>query len=165
MINETVKAKDQMSLGIGKGLLEGIDINANMKVELFGQDGSLKEIREVHNTVTNAGKYGVIDQILGTPTLAKAGWMEVGEGTGGTTKLNDYVAGSRTALDSKARLNAVVTMICTFAAGVGTGALTEAGVFDVVTEDTINMWMYAEFATVNKLIGDSLVITWTLTQG
>jgi hypothetical protein len=89
--------------------------------------------------------------------------MEVGTGTGGTTKLNTYVAGSRTALDSKTRSDAVVTMICTFGAGVGTGALTEAGIFDVVTQDTVNMWCYATFAAINKAAGDSLVITWTLT--
>jgi Mg2+/citrate symporter len=77
--------------------------------------------------------------------------------------LNTYVADSRTALDSKTRSDAVVTMVCTFGAGVGTGALTEAGIFDVVTQDTVNMWCYATFDVINKAAGDSLVITWTLT--
>jgi hypothetical protein len=54
-------------------------------------------------------------------------------------------------------------MVTTFAANVGTGALTEAGVFDIVTEDTPNMWMYVEFDVVNKKAEDALVLTWTLT--
>ena len=54
-------------------------------------------------------------------------------------------------------------MVGTFDAGVGTGAITEAGVFDVVTQNTANMWMSASFAVVNKGASDSLVITWTLT--
>lgn len=138
-------------------------IVANVHLELFNKKGKLKASRWVHNTVTNAGKYGAADQILASPSLALPGWMEVGEGTGGTTKLNSYVSGSRTALDSKTRNNAVVTMVTTFGAGVGTGALTEAGTFDVVTEDTPNMWLYATFSVINKAAGDTLVVTWTLT--
>ena len=138
-------------------------INANVKLELFDENGSLKTTREVHNTVTNAGLYGVIDQVAETPTLPVMGWMEVGTGTGGTTTLTSYIVGSRTAFDSATRSNAVVTVVTTFAAGTGTGSITEAGTFDVVTQNTVNMWMYASFTAIPKGAGDSLVITWTLT--
>jgi hypothetical protein len=138
-------------------------VNANVKLELFDESGNLKTTREVHNTVTTAGLYGVIDQVLASPTLPKMGWMEVGTGTGGTTKLATYISGSRTAFSSKTRNNAVVTVVCTFGAGVGTGSITEAGTFDVVTQDTVNMWMYASFTAIPKGAADSLVITWTLT--
>jgi hypothetical protein len=138
-------------------------INANVKIELFSADGVLKETREIHNTVTDAGHYGVMDQILASPTLPKMGWMELGTGTGGTTKLATYISGSRVLFTSKSRTNKVVTVVGTFAAGVGTGNVTEAGTFDVVTQDTINMWMYASFTAIPKGASDSLVITWTLT--
>ena len=143
---------------------EIIKLDTNVTLQLFDKDGTLKDFKEVHNALTTAGKYGLADQILASPTLPKAGWMEVGTGIGGTTLLNAYVSGSRTAFDSKTRVNAVVTMITTFPAGTGTGALTEAGVFDVATQNTVNMWMYATFAVINKLASDTLVITWTLTQ-
>lgn len=138
-------------------------MNANVKIELFDEDGNLKTSREVHNTVTDAGLYGVLDQLDDSPALPIMDWMELGTGTGGTTKLNTYISGSRTAMDSRTRADAVLTSICTFGAGVGTGSVTEAGTFDVVTEDTINMWMYASFTAIPKGAGDSLVITWTLT--
>lgn len=139
-----------------------LDIITNVKLELFSSDGKLKETRKVHNTVTDAGHYGIIDQILASPTLSKVGWMEVGTGTGGTTKLNSYLTG-RVALTSKTRLNKVVTMVATFPGGVSTGTITEAGVFDVATENAVNMWMYATFTAIPKGASDSLTITWTLT--
>jgi len=162
---EQIRVTDQISLGVGKNIGEQIKIKGHMKLMLVDKDGRRKALREVFNTVTNAAKYGIMDQILASPTLtAKPGWMELGTSTPGATLLGAYVSGSRTALDSKTRANAVVTMVCTFAAGVGTGALTEAGIFDVVTQNTANMWMNASFAVVNKLSTDSLVISWTLTQ-
>ena len=138
-------------------------VNANVLVQLFNEKGEEKERREVHNTVTTAGIYGVMDQILASPSLTKMGWMELGTGTGGTTKLNSYIAGSRVAFTSKTRSNAVVTVIGDFPAGTGTGSITEAGTFDVVTEDTENMWMYAEFTAIPKQLTDILKVTWTLT--
>ena len=162
-MNSITSLMDKVKMGFGKVFGSEQKVSANLVATLIGPDGLIKDVRTVHNTVTNAGKYGAADQVLASPSLTKPGWMEVGTGTGGTTKLNTYVAGSRTALDSKTRSDAVVTMICTFGAGVGTGALTEAGIFDVVTQDTVNMWCYATFAAINKAAGDSLVITWTLT--
>lgn len=133
----------------------------NVLIQLFGPDGGLKDERKIHNTVTTAGKAGILDQTLASPTLNKMGWMAVGTGSPGATLLGAEIA--RVAFDTKTRLTNVVTVVATFAAGTGTGALTEAGTFDVVTANTVNMWMSATYAVVNKLAADSLVITWTLT--
>jgi hypothetical protein len=140
---------------------DSIYLSANMLLMLFGPDGTLKDYRLIHNTVTTAGKAGVLDQVLAAPTLAKMGWMAVGTGSPAATLLGTEIA--RVAFDTKTRNTNVVTVVATFAAGVGTGALTEAGTFDVVTANTVNMWMSASYAVVNKLAADSLVITWTLT--
>ena len=134
-------------------------INCNMILELRGPDGELKERRDVHNAVTTNGKYGVADQILDTPTLPKMGWMAIGTGTPAANALGAETA--RVAFTSKLRTNAIVTVVGTFGAGVGTGAITEAGTFDTVAVG--NMWMSASFAVINKGAADSLAITWTLT--
>jgi hypothetical protein len=162
-INDGFGLMDKLAIGSGKGIVSPLNLKANCYVKLFDKDGNLKDYREVHNTVTNAGKYGIMDQILATPTLAKIGWCELGTGTGGTTKLNAYIIGSRNAFTSKTRTNAVVTTVTDWAAADGTGAITEAGLFDVVTEDTVNMWCYATFAVINKGALDTLQITWTIT--
>jgi hypothetical protein len=143
---------------------DGIKLTGKVNLKLYDSSGKLKLQRNIKNTVQTAGKYSIMDQWLASPSLNKPGWMEVGTSTGGTTLLGAYVSGSRTALDSKTRgSNAVITMVCTLAAGVGTGALTEAGVFDVVTQNTVNMLCYTTFSVINKAAGDSLVITWTVT--
>lgn len=138
-------------------------INANVLIELINPLGEVVDSREIHNTVTNAGKYGIMDQILDAPTSAKMGWMELGTGTGGTTALNSYVSGSRVAFTSKTRLNNVITVVADFPAGTGTGSITEAGTFDVVTQNSGNMWMYSSFTAISKLTDLALKITWTLT--
>jgi len=138
-------------------------VNANVKIELFDKNGNLKDVREFHNTVTAAGKNGVADQVLASPSLAVPTHMELGTGSGGTTKLTSYISGSRTAFGTKTRTTNVITMVASFAAGVGTGAITEAGVFDSATQDGGNMWLYASFTTINKGESDTLQLTWTLT--
>jgi hypothetical protein len=162
-MKDNYRINDQLSMGAGKGLAEEFNPKVNVKLQLFDREGNLKETREIHNTMTNAGKYGIMDQIASTPSLAIANYMEVGTGTGGTTKLNAYISGSRTACTSRTRTNNAVAIVCTFGAGVGTGAVTEAGMFDVATQDSPNMWCYSSFAVINKGALDSLQITWTIT--
>lgn len=126
------------------------------------------EVRDVHgrltyaqkaNTVTTAGKAGIADQILASPTLGKPTHMAVGTGTPTGTALQTEL--DRNALTSKTRSGAVVTMVGDWAAGDGTGAITEAGIFDASSSG--NMWCSASFSVVNKAAGDTLSITWTLT--
>ncbi len=139
---------------------------ANYKMELFDGSGNLKDVRVGHNLVTDKCLIAIADQLLASPSVATPGWMEVGTGSGqgeSDTILDAYISGSRTALDSKTRDGAEITMVCTFAAGVGTGAITEAGVFNVVTQNTTDLLLYDDFDVINKLAADTLVITWKLT--
>jgi hypothetical protein len=138
--------------------MEDLKIKANVLIQLFDKNGKHITHREIHNTVTTAGKVGIADQLLAAPSLIKAAWMELGTGTGGTTKLATYIANSRHAVSPATdRAAAVVSYYHTW--------VTEAGLFDVVTQDTINMWLYASFAVINKGADDTLAITWELTVG
>jgi hypothetical protein len=91
--------------------------------------------------------------------------MEVGTNStaaaAGDTTLGAAVAGSRTALTSFTASGAVSTAVCTFGAGVGTGALTEAGIFNASSGGT--MLCRTVFSVVNKGAADSMTITWTIT--
>lgn len=161
--NATVGIMDKIFKGVGKYLSSRAKVISNVDIILFDADGNIKDERHIHNTVPNNGLYGIADQLLDAPTVGKPTHMELGTGTPAATKLGSYVVGSRTALATKTRLNAVVTMTCTFAAGVGTGALTEAGIFNGAVEDAGNMYLSASFGVVTKAVTDSLSITWTLT--
>lgn len=160
-MNEKTKAIDQMSFGLNKGAVEELGAEVNMHLQLFGPDRILKEERFHHNTVTTAGKNGLADQVLAAPTLPKMGWMALGTGTPTATLLGTEA--TRVAFTSKGRAGTVITVVGDFPAGTGTGAITEAGTFDVVTANTVNMWMSASFAVINKAASDSLSISWTLT--
>ena len=139
-------------------MIEEITLKNNVHIILRGPDGNIKH-ESVHNTVTAAGKNGIADQILTTPTLPKPGWMAIGTGSPGATLLGAEI--DRNALTSKTRSGAIVTMIGDWAAGDGTGTLTEAGIFDASSNG--NMWMSASFSALVKGAADTLQITWTLT--
>ena len=165
MLKSVIGMNDEMSLGIGKGFNSGIKLTGNMLAELFDKNGILKNTREVHNVDTTLAHAMVANRISASATIVVPGWMELGTGTGQSASdstLATYISGSRTALDSSVAVAAVLTMICTFPAGTGTGAVTEAGTFNVVTQNTTDLITYADFAVINKGAGDSLVVTWTL---
>jgi len=137
-----------------------VALRDNVVIVLRGPDGKIKEVRTA-NTVTTARKNGSADQLLAAPSIAKPGWMAIGTGTPSATLLGAEI--DRNALTSKTRATNVVTMVGDWAAGDGTGALTEAGIFNIVTANTVDMYVSASFAVVNKLAADTLSITWTLT--
>lgn len=147
-------------------MADTIDANSssaqfNVTITLKDKDGNIKHEKKVHNLVTQAGKNAIADQVLASPTLAKAGWMAVGTGTPAATLLGAEI--SRVALTSKTRSGSVLTFQGDWGAGVATGAITEAGIFDVVTANTVNMWASQNFSVINKSSTDTLSIVWTLT--
>lgn len=149
-------------------LCDCVKTKGSVTLILYGVDGKIKQVSS-SNQVQNNGKYGTADNLLASPTIAKPGWCELGTGSGQAASadtLATYISGSRTAFDSKTRSNNVVTMTTTFAAGVGTGTITEAGIFNVVTQNTGNMYLYSSsFTAIPKQSADSLVVTWTFTIG
>lgn len=136
-----------------------LSLKENVHIVLRGPDGKVKDERFIKNTVTTAGKNGAADQILASPSLNKPTHMATGTGSPTGTALGTEL--DRNALTSKNRSGAVVTMIGDWAAGDGTGAITEAGIFDAAS--TGNMWASQSFSVVNKGASDTLQITWTLT--
>lgn len=147
-----------------QAIKEGVVANSQeleytMRMVLRDKDGLVKETREIHNTVTAAGKNAIADQLLASPTLGKPTHIGIGAGTPGANALGSEL--DRNALTSKTRSGAVVTMVGNWAAGDGTGAITEAAIFDSASAG--NTLLTTSFSVVNKAAGDTLEITWTLT--
>jgi hypothetical protein len=128
---------------------------------LRGPDGKVKKTQKA-NTVTTAGKAVLADRLLAAPTLVTPGWVAVGTGSPAATLLGAEIA--RIALVTKTRSTNVLTMTAQFVAGTGTGALTEAGIFNVVTANTVDMHLSASFSVINKAAGDTLDVSWTWTM-
>jgi len=154
-ISNSMKRKDSLRIN------NPADQRVNILIQTIGPDGVVKQTTELHNAVTTAGKNAAADQLLASPTLGKPTHMAMGTGTPGATLLG--AENARVAFDSKTRSGNVVTYVATFGAGVGTGTITEAGVFDVATANTVNMHLSAGSFSHSKGALDSLVFTWTET--
>jgi hypothetical protein len=140
---------------------ETVKATGTLQIKLYGPDGKLKQEQNVKNLVVTAGKGYIAGRMVGTPTAMSH--MAIGSGTVapavGDTTLGTELA--RASLTSSAASGAVVTYIASFGAGVGTGAVTEAGLFNAGSAGT--MLCRTTYAVVNKGADDSLSITWTVT--
>jgi hypothetical protein len=137
---------------------DGLNLTGHITAVLRGPDGAVKQVQEVENTITTAGKAAFVDQMLASPGVNKITHMAVGTGTPGATALGTEL--DRNALTSKTRSGAVLTMVGDWAAGDGTGTLTEAGLFDAASSG--NMIASGTIA-VTKGASDTLSLTWTIT--
>jgi hypothetical protein len=119
-------------------------------------------VQEVKNLVVTTGK-GYVASRMKDATATAMSHMAVGTGStaaaAGDTALGSEV--DRNALASTTVSGANITYVATFAAGEGTGALTEAGLFNASSSGT--MLCRTVFAVVNKGASDSMTITWTVT--
>ena len=140
---------------------ENVKATGTLQIKLYGPDGKLKQEQNVKNLVVTAGRGYIAGRMVGTPTAMSH--MAIGSGTVDPA-LGDTTLGTelgRVSLTSSAAVGAVVTYIASFGAGTGTGAVTEAGIFNAGSGGT--MLCRTEFAVVNKGADDSLSITWTIT--
>lgn len=118
-------------------------------------------VREVDNLVVTSGKEFVASRMVGTSSNVMS-HMAVGSGStaaaAGDAALGSEL-GRTTSSDSVS--GAVVTYSATFAAGTGTGAVTEAGLFNASSAG--DMLCRTVFSVVNKGASDSMTISWAVT--
>lgn len=141
---------------------ERIVATGALKIVLKGADGALKAEHEVKNLVVTAG-LGFIASRMKDTTDAAMSHMAIGSGTtaaaAGDTALGAELG--RVALTSTTVTGNQIVYVATFPAGTGTGAVTEAGLFNANSGGT--MLCRTVFAVVNKAAGDTMSITWTVT--
>lgn len=135
----------------------------NLHVVLRGPDGKIKKEGNHSNQVQTYMLTHVADRLADVGENAMS-HMSVGSGTGqgvAATSLATQLA--RLALDGGTPSHAagVVTYKRTFAAGEGTGTITEAGVHNAVSGGS--MGLYNDGLNYAKGAADSLELTWTLT--
>ena len=141
---------------------ELLKATGRLKIDVFNPDGSLKESREINNLVVTVGKEFIASRMVGT-SAGVMSHMAVGTDStapaAGNTALGAEAA--RVSLTSGSASGAVATYVATFGAGTGTGALTEAGIFNAGSSGT--MLCRTAFSVVNKGASDAMTITWTVT--
>lgn len=144
-------------------IIENMKAKGRLNIVLKDQDGNVKDTREVDNLVVTAG-LGYIASRMKDATATAMTHMAVGSGTtaaaAGDTDLGS-ILGSREALDSTTVTANAIAYVASFEAGEGTGAVTEAGIFNASTGGT--MLCRTVFDEVNKAANDTMSITWTIT--
>lgn len=149
-------------------MIDNIKVTGKVSAVLRDSEGKVKQEVEIKNLVVTAGKNFIASRMTGA-AAAVMGWIAVGtDATAaavGQTTLLAEVGSSRTATDVSGGTasGANVVYTTTLGAGVGTGALTEAGVFNDASAGT--MLARTVFTTINKGALDSLDISWTITIG
>lgn len=140
---------------------ESAFINCSMIGELYDKDGNLKQTVEKHNLILNDGFDFICDAIAKTTGRPKA-LSHIAVGTNSTAASASDSGLKRELVRSAATYTHTVgtkffTMVATFAAGVGTGALTETGLCNAssggVTMDRV------VFPVVNKQVTDTFKVT------
>jgi len=139
-------------------------IKGHMQILLFDEFGRLKEIREKDN-IFCVGGYDLVAERVGNPgtSLAAANHIAIGTGTTAPTSSDTALAGfvfSRSGAYSHLSGSQTWSIQTTFAAGEGTAAITESGVFEL-SGGLGKMLARQTFAVINKGANDTLQVTWT----
>lgn len=140
---------------------ESAFIDCSMIGELYDKDGNLKQTVEKHNLILNDGFDFICDAIAKTAGRPKAlSHIAVGTNSTAASASDSGLKGEivrSAATYTHTTGTKFFTMVATFAAGVGTGALTETGLCNAssggVTMDRV------VFPVVNKQATDTFKVT------
>ena len=140
-------------------------MTGDLKIVLTDENGQIKQEQEVKNLVVTVGKNFIASSMAKTTTNSPAAMTHMAIGAGTTAAAaGDTTLGSslgRVALTSTTVTTNNVAYVATFPAGTGTGAVTEAGLFNDPSAGTL--LCRTVFSVINKGAADTLGITWTVT--
>lgn len=137
-------------------------VTGSVNVVVRGDDGAVKQEFTVPNLVVDTGLDFIASRMKDTTDTAMS---HMAVGTDNTaaeaadTALGTEIA--RVALATPTVTNNAIAYVASYPAGTGTGALTEAGIFNDAT--TGDMLCRTVFAVINKGAADSMTVTWTVT--
>ena len=145
---------------------ENLKLSGQLNIVLKDKAGNIKDERVEKNLVVNTGLACIAARMIGTSKSVMT-HMAIGSSTSSATGAQTdlvSVLGSREAIDSSNIIgsnNEKVVYVSNFEAGDGTGAVTEAGIFNAATSG--DMLCRTVFAVVNKAADDTMSISWTIT--
>jgi hypothetical protein len=141
--------------------IETLKAKGDLKIEVTRADGST-QTTEVKNLVVTTGLNYIVSRMKDATATAMS-HMAVGSGSTAAALGNNALGSElgRVALTSTTVSANTIQYVATFPAGTGTGAITEAGVFNGASGGV--MLCRTVFGIVTKDAGDSMSITWTVT--
>jgi hypothetical protein len=141
---------------------DSIKVTGELKITVTNPNGNVTQETIIPNLVVTAGKNLIASRLKDT-TDAAMSHMAIGTGStsaaAGDTTLGTEAG--RVALTSTTVTANAVAYVATFGAGTGSGAITEAGLFNASSSG--DMLCRTVFSVINKGAADTLGITWTVT--
>lgn len=151
-----------------------LQAKGTLELKLLDQFGKVIENRTHNNLVVTGGLGFITSRMAGTANAIMS-CMAIGTGStaAAAAQQNLITESARTAgLDSTTISTTTVTndtiqYVATFGIGVGTAAITEAGIFNYTTYTASPsasqiMLCRTVFSVINKGANDTLVITWKI---
>ena len=139
-------------------------LRGDVEIILRDKDGNIIDQRTIENTIVNGGYDFICDVIGNTTQPNDMAWTGIGEGTTG-------VLGTDTTLETEAARVAnvyahstgtkVFTHTADYAAGTGTGAITESALLNASSAGI--MLNRIVFSVINKGASDTLQVVWSIT--
>lgn len=147
-------------------LQDNIKTKGTLSLVLTDEFGNVKQ-QDEHNLVVSPG-LAYIASRMKDATATVMSHMAVGAGSTAAAAGNSALGNelgrvtlTSTTIVTTSVANDAVQYVATFAAGTGTGAITEAGIFNDAVTGT--MLCRTVFAVINKGALDTLTITWKVT--
>lgn len=141
---------------------DSIKMTGELRITVTNPEGNITQETVVPNLVVTSGKDFIAERMKDATTTAMS-HMAIGTGStaaaAGDTALGTEAG--RVSLTSTTVTANAVAYVATFGAGTGTGAITEAGLFNASSGG--DMLCRTVFSVINKGAADTLGITWTVT--
>ena len=141
---------------------DSIKMTGELRITVTNPEGDITQETVVPNLVVTSGKDFIAERMKDATTTAMS-HMAIGTGStaaaAGDTALGTEAG--RVSLTSTTVTANAVAYVATFGAGTGTGAITEAGLFNASSSG--DMLCRTVFSVINKGAADTLGITWTVT--
>lgn len=139
-----------------------LSVTGKVDVVVYDTEGNIKDERHVSNLVVDSGLDFIASRMEGTASSVMS-HMAIGSSStspaSGNTTLGSEEA--RVSITSGEATGNSIAYVATFGAGVGTAALTEAGIFNAASGG--DMLCRVIYSVINKGAADTMTITWTIT--
>lgn len=137
-------------------------ITGTPTITLTGSDGKVKEKFTIKNLVVQEGKNWLAARAIGAAASVMT-HMAIGDNTTAANSSNTALGSElgRVQITSSSVATNTITYVASFGAGVATGAITEAGIFNASSSGS--MLCRTTFNVVNKDASDILSISWAVT--
>ncbi len=144
-----------------------LNVTGEVDIELYDKDNILKEKRTVKNLVVNVGLAHIAKRLVNAASPNEMAYMALGTSStavaSGNTLLASELVGSRQEATRSADNAGKVTYATTYIAGVATGSLVEAGIFNDSNYLGTDMLCRTVFSVIEKGADDTLSISWSIT--